>query len=727
MRIHAGMVLPAVVAAWACGVCTAAEPEAAVDAYLDRSYYTDEPAARVLVTAPAGRRIIAEVRGTNGRVLASAETTAGAGETPVTLPLRDVPVGRWPVTVTVGDGGPARDGPQALTLRKLPPAPDGASEVKIDRANRVLLIGGKPVFPHGIWSGHLEADWLRLYRDVGFNTVLLWQGPGRDRPADRGLADFDRLRALGLWAIPRPLAYLKPYGGLRRNEGLVACVDELGREIEALRRHPAVLAWYGVDEPPSEGLEPGLRAFRNAVRRADPYHPVYVSGSTPSRMRAYDLADILGRHAYWGPMGSAAHRTPNRVARVAAWTYAHVTEPARRPLFFIVQGEFTSHSRRALTPAERRVTVYLALVHGAKALLYFRGPIYHRATAESMQDLASEIRTLVPALLRRRPPQKIVVTPAPPDALTSPSTHGYDLPIVQAALLDRPEGGLLLLAANSSRKDVEATWNLEALGEGLRVSRLFSRERCRPERGVLRDRLKGYATRAYLLEGGSRRPGETAVIRLDLAGPALADAEEVARPDPKEGPEPAGKNRIVNSSFEAAALPGWPDSWWFGYPAPDRMCGDPGGPGRDASAAWHGRVSLRLVNPGGPGSGNTAAVYRHRFKGTGLRGGVPVARGRPYTLSAYMRAERAGTPVEMVLCNYAYNSRRPDEGTRRTFRLTTAWKRYAVTATYPSEGWHEGHRPELAVLIRHGRAEGRSVWIDAVQLEQSGRATAYEP
>jgi hypothetical protein len=283
------------------------------------------------------------------------------------------------------------------------------------------------------------------------------------------------------------------------------------------------------------------------------------------------------------------------------------------------------------------------------------------------------------------------------------------------------------VAANSSRKPVEATWNLKALGAGLRVSHLFGGERCRVEEGVLRDRFGGYGTRVYVIQGGSHKRGEAAVIGLDLAGPAVQDAKEVAGPDPKTAPEPSGKNLIINSSFEAAALPGWPDSWWFGYPTPDRMCGDPDGPGQDDAGPWHGKVALRLVNPGGPGSGNTAAVYRHVFKGTGRRGGVPVVKGRPYTLSAYMRADEAGTPVEMVLCNYNFNSRRMDEGTRRTVRLTTGWKRYEVTTTFPETGWCEGHRPELAVLIRHGRAEGQSVWIDAVQLEQSARATACEP
>jgi len=727
MRSHASVLILAGLILCAVGRGTVAEQDrdATFDAYLDRSYYTDEAAARVLVTAPDGVRVRVEVTGKGGRPLARGETNAETGETAVTLPLRDVPVGEWPLIVESREPGAATGRTQMLTLRKLSPAPDGAGEVKIDHENRALLVDGKPFFPHGIWSGHLDADWLRLYRDIGLNTVLLWQGPGHDRAVADGRTDLDRLGALGLRAVPRPLTYLKPYGGLRRSQGLLACVDELRDDLVGLRRHSAVLAWYGVDEPPPKGLEGGLRAFRKAVRQVDPYHPVYVSGSTPSRLGAYEVADILGRHAYWGPMGSAAHRTPNRVARVAAWTYRNVTETARRPLFFIVQGEITSHSRRGLTPAERRVTVYLALVHGAKSLLYFRGPIHHRATVDSMKHLAEEIEAIGPALLTRRPPQKICITPAPSDALTSPSTHAYDLPIVQAALLDRPEGGLLLLAANSSREPVEAVWNLEALGGGLRVSRLFSKEPCRVEEGLLRDRLKGYGTRVYLLRGVGLGPGEKAVIRLDLAGPALEDAVRVARPDP-ETPQPhQGRNLIENSSFEAAALPGWPDAWWFGYPTPDRMAGDPDGPGQDDSDAWHGRWALRLVKPEG---GHAAqAVYRHRFKGTGRRGGVPVVKGRPYTLSAYMRAEKDGTPVEMILCNYNFNSCRLDEGDRRTVRLTTTWKRYAVTTTFPETGWREGHRPELAVRIHHHRADGRSVWIDAVQLEQGTRATAYEP
>jgi hypothetical protein len=239
---------------------------------------------------------------------------------------------------------------------------------------------------------------------------------------------------------------------------------------------------------------------------------------------------------------------------------------------------------------------------------------------------------------------------------------------------------------------------------------------------VLRDRLAGYATRVVLLEGGSRRPGDAAEVGLALSGPAV---DAAAAPDPDPPQTRAGRNMLFNSGFEQAALPGWPDSWWFGHPAPNRMCGDPGGPGQDA-AAWHGDWSLRIVNPLDRPSGFATATYRHAFASTGLRGGIPVERGRPYTFSAYLRAEKDGTPAEIVVCNYVMNSLRYEEGVTRRLALTPEWMRYEVTVTHPPAAWAKGHRPEFGIVLRNLGAD-TSIWIDAAQFEPGDRATAYAP
>ena len=281
----------------------------------------------------------------------------------------------------------------------------------------------------------------------------------------------------------------------------------------------------------------------------------------------------------------------------------------------------------------------------------------------------------------------------------------------------------MLLAANANREAVEVTWDLTSLGQDVRVSDFFTGTDYSIDGGILHDHFAGFGTRVYAIAGGIRKAGEKAVIRVGLAGPAVKAATTV-----DEGiPEPTGKNRMLNSSFEEAALPGWPDSWWFGAPAPNRMAGDPDGPGQDFSKAFHGKCSLRIVRQPGTDGGRADAVYRHRFATTGLRGGVPVQAGEPYVFSAYLRAEKEGTRAELIACNYAYNSWRYEEGVRQSFPLTSDWQRCEVVVTYPEKGWSQGHRPDLGMVIRHGGGASDSIWIDAVQFEKGTFATPYEP
>lgn len=726
IKTHCGLTLALLVSA----VCFQARSATALEAYLDRNYYTTESAAHVLTSVAIGKaeirdrelRVSAALRDENGAMLVAEAAMGGSAEAALAIPLREVPVGQTSLVVELRDSRERLLGRRTLALRKHRRAPDRVNDAKIDQQNHALLVRGEPFFPIGIWTGQLSDEWLRLYKEIGFNTLLLWQGDGQDRPVAEGLEQLDRLDEHGLRAIVRPLTYVESYGGLRRSEGLLQGIEEMREELKAIRRHPAVLAYYGIDEAPEHGLDEGLAVFLSAAREIAPYHPVYISGSTPSRLDRYDFADILGRHSYWCPMGAPPQRTPNRPARVCKWTYENVTEPNHRPLFFVPQAETTSHSRRALTPAERRVTVYLGLIQGAKSILFFRAPIVHRATAESMRSISAEIKAIAPALLGQRVPQEIVVAPAPSFRVESPSAHRYDLPIVQALLADHPQGESLLLAANSSSESLEAAWDLRTLGPELRVSDFFTRKTRPVDSGILRDHFPGYGTRVYLIAGASRRAGEKVVIRAALAGPAVKAA---TRSD-DEIPEPEGKNMILNSSFEEAALPGWPDSWWFGEPTPHRMAGDPHGPGQDCTVAFHGSCSLRIVNPGGGSAGRAKAVYRHRFASTGLRGGIPVQPGKPYVFSAYMRAEE-GTRVELNLCNYAYNSWRYHEGVQDQFMLTGDWKRYEAVVMYPEKGWSQGHRPDLGVVIRHRGGTSDSIWVDAVQLEEGETATPYEP
>ena len=486
---------------------------------------------------------------------------------------------------------------------------------------------------------------------------------------------------------------------------------------------------------------------------------------------------------------------------------------------------------------------------------------------------------LLPDLFRR--PGQCLLTRRPPQSLTvTPDVPGPSMPIVQAVVKDHPKGDAVLIAANSSRHPVSATWDLSGFGERVRMRDYFTGTDVPVEGGKLADRMDGYATRAWRVANAIRRPGEKADLTVALSGEAVsaarkeagpvasdrptnlvrepgfedggaqwtvaparnvtfpregrtgsvclkiekADADTVVRvnardvtvrpgykyrygcwvktkltggrhvggvyvhdrsatpsvrsgrpigpthgewressrfvqlPDdaaapadvwffaqvvkgvtgtiwfddffveeiPPDRPEPRPKNVLVNSSFEQAAMPGWPDSWLVGMVTPGQLVGDPGGPGQDDTTAVHGRYSLRIENPLPGLSGQARTFYRHIFGSAGLRGGIPVEKGETYVLSLYLKAEKPDTPVTVHLTNFAWNSWCFDEGQRERINIGTEWTRHQLVCTYPEKGWRAGIRPEMGIVVNNN-GKDCAVWLDAVQFEQGAQATEYEP
>lgn len=81
-------------------------------------------------------------------------------------------------------------------------------------------------------------------------------------------------------------------------------------------------------------------------------------------------------------------------------------------------------------------------------------------------------------------------------------------------------------------------------------------------------------------------------------------------------------------------------------------------------------------------------------------------KNQPYTVSAWMKAEKAGTPVDFRLRGTAKN----------LIRLTPEWRRYCFTTTAGNA------RSQLVIEPR----ESGKIWVDAVQIEAGTAATAYE-
>ena len=729
---------------------SATEAPDVLDAYLDRNYYTTEDVARLAASVHPGAskartddlRLSVSLIDEGGEVISTHELRVATADatTPVTeelppnayvslvrareesqieLPIRELPPGRHRVRLRLGDGSGEPATELNLPLLKHPPAEEGTTEVKVDQVNQTLLVDGKPFFPVGMVSLEMDEATLKLYREAGFNTVIRWWGMGRAHPISSALETLEEARRNGIYVVEHPLSFTAQerkllYRSPTFPQDFREAVGEIPEFIRAVRGHPSVIAYYGPDEPhqPWDKSPELLEDFYDAVHDLDPHHPVYISGSRRIDADWYRIADVLGVHVYWSPVVGVIpaydymnHR-PNYMARCAeaAW---RITEPRRQPLLMIPQGEFYSGSRRPHTPQERRLNVYLALIHGAKSILYFASPIRHRVTYEDMKTLSAELNSMAPSLLTRTPPQRIAVEPAPspPEAF----------PVVQALYKDCPEGGGLLLAANSSPRAVEVRWDLFAVGGMARVTDFFDNRELEVRDGIFSDRLAGYATRAYRVSGTARKPGTWVDIRVSLSGEGVD-----AAPDTVERPGPS-KNLLANSSFEEAALPGWPDCWELsrGGLSPTAMVGDPGAPGQDNTTAQHGRHSLKIL--GAKDRTRSARVtYKHPYPEAKRRHpGLPVERGRTYVLSVYLKAEHPGTKARLEVANFHGDGR-----FRQEIGLSSNWQRYQLICAIPGSGekmdWS-------AVWIRLANLGTGAIWVDAAQFEAGERVTAYAP
>ena len=183
-------------------------------------------------------------------------------------------------------------------------------------------------------------------------------------------------------------------------------------------------------------------------------------------------------------------------------------------------------------------------------------------------------------------------------------------------------------------------------------------------------------------------------------------------------PQAGGVNLLPNGSFECGAggwgsiadLPGWGGNL-------NLLVGSV-----DSSTCKFDRTSLKIaLTPETIGVFffDYYRLYRVPVKAPLLanRGWVSVEPGADYTLSAYMKADSDALVGTLSI-------RQAFRGTlRRNVRLTTSWQRYSYTFRPQSDQIFVALGPDLQAS---GRESG-TAWIDGVQLERGGDATAYRP
>ena len=434
----------------------------------DRSYYTGERGvrfrARLNRRDEAGKRVAVTLRGVWGRI-ASVDLALDERQAEGQFDATSLPLGRYELSARLYGGGME----DSLTVAfERHPAAD--REVKIDLFSRSLLVDDEPFFPIGLYW--LRASLLGEVARLGFNSGdYFYKLQGEEIAALMDAAADDRIGVL-----------LELSDFIRgREEPDRAAIEAT---VERYRQHPALLAWYIIDEPIETNVRPeDVEEIYRRIRELDPHHPVYLVNNRPHTYADYlDGSDILAVDVY--PVPRYPLTRVGKSVQAARWTSLD-----RKPVWLVAQAfGGVEHWPRPPTAVELRNMVFQGLVHGARGILFYRycgeeeRAIQPSALWREVRTLAAELAELTPVLVTAEPEEEVI------------GTREVDV------MLREYRGAYYLFAVNLTRSPQRLHVPLYDLPPLRRVEGLFRSRTPRLQNGIFDADIEPLGVGIYRLE-----------------------------------------------------------------------------------------------------------------------------------------------------------------------------------------------------------------------------------
>ena len=245
--------------------------------YADKKYAADDLTAEFCYLGADG----AEVRTAPTRFALDGATLA--------LDVAALAKGTHPVVCTLSEKGGRQLGKAACPFSRVDTLP--ARRVWID-AHQRCIVDGQPFFPLGMYWGKVERAKLTKYAEGPFNCLMPYT---RATPAD-----LDLCCEMGFMAFVNLKNETLHSAWARRKK--VTSQEQVDAyfiaEIDKVKDHPALLAWYVNDEAPVTEV-PERTHLYGIFRDRDPNHPTWAVLD-----RLYDLRefiptyDVLGMDPY---------------------------------------------------------------------------------------------------------------------------------------------------------------------------------------------------------------------------------------------------------------------------------------------------------------------------------------------------------------------------------------------------------------------------------------------
>lgn len=301
---------------------------------------------------------------------------------------------------------------------------------------------GKKVFP--LLMYHAMPEHFAQMADLGINTVLNDFCLNRANPASREGYARDLTQVLDAAA--------------QHGLGIIVSANaSFGKlfTIPVAKDHPALLAWYGDDEPWGDLTR--LHESYNTIKMLAPDPPVLIVQNNYSRLQdTAPACDIIATDPY--PVPNVSLR-----GVVDATLTARRAVADRKPVWTVLP----QYGAKIPTREELRCMSWLAIASGANGLGFFAwderqrdagtGELKgwftpeHPEQIEDLRAVLKELRSLEPVLLAASAPQQPVMSPA------NPALH---------ALIKEADGQRWLIVANDSRRAEETTLQLPGIENG---------------------------------------------------------------------------------------------------------------------------------------------------------------------------------------------------------------------------------------------------------------------
>lgn len=330
--------------------------------------------------------------------------------------------GRYEVVCTVRDTAGRELGRRSLTLTRVEKFPP--RKAYIDQHRR-LIVDGQPFFPLGTYWGGITPEHMSIYAHSPFNCIMPYNAVGR--------AGLDLAQSNGVRVIYSVKDLYVGQQGIKTTE---EARQRITQTVQALKDHPALIAWYINDERPLSMLAE-LSAHRQWLEELDPGRPTWAVLYQFDQVRGYlSSFDVIGTDPYPIPQ-----KPPAEVLRWARTTVAQTF--GCRAVWMVPQifdwaaYRKTEPDRKQAPPtlAEMRCMAWSCIAAGANGLIFYSWfdlwkmdkplpsdghAITREPFAERWRDVttvAGEIRGLIPTLL--------AVEPAPTPTVEAPAAIAW--------------------------------------------------------------------------------------------------------------------------------------------------------------------------------------------------------------------------------------------------------------------------------------------------------------